>query len=101
MREVGIGVGRLDMVGLVLKASRWAVDRVRLVDRGLRILLAHRPHDGAGSLNITPQALACLRESVKDTEQMIDGDRNVVLRIGLYHCLQSTAHQASGRCKNE
>ena len=81
MREVGIGVGRLDMVGLVLKASRWAVDRVRLVDRGLRILLAHRPHDGAGSLNITPRAPACLRESVRNTRQLVGDDENVLVRV--------------------
>lgn len=66
MREVGTGVGRLDIVGLVLKATRWALDRVRLVRRGLRILLAHRPYDGAGSLNITPRTPACLRKCVKD-----------------------------------
>ena len=69
------------MVGLVLKATRWAVDRVRLVRRGLRILLAHRPHDGAGSLNITPQAPACLRKSVEDTRQMIEGGENVLVRL--------------------
>jgi hypothetical protein len=59
-----MGVDRLDMVGLVLKASRWRL----VVTRGVRILLAHRPHDGAGSLNITPRTPACLRESVKDTK---------------------------------
>lgn len=71
------------MVGLVLKATRWAVDRVRLARRGLRILLAHRPHDGAGSLNITPGAPACLRKSVKDTGQLIEGDENVLVRLGV------------------
>lgn len=68
------------MVGLVLKATRWAVDRVRLARRGLRILLAHRPHDGAGSLNITPRAPACLRKSVEDTGQLIEGDENALVR---------------------
>jgi hypothetical protein len=37
------------------------------------MLLAHRPHDGAGSLNITPQSPWCLRESVKDTEHLVVG----------------------------
>lgn len=88
MREVGTVVGRLDMVGLVLKATRWAVDRERLVRRGLRILLAHRPHDGAGSLNITPQAPACLRKSVRDTGQLSESDEDELvslMRVKL-HC---------------
>lgn len=82
------------MVGLVLKATRWAVDRVRLAGRGLRILLAHRPHDGAGSLNITPRTPACLRKSVKDTRQLIKGDENALvrLRVALFVRLAARMH---------
>ena len=50
--------------GLVLKASRWVFDRARLrvvVHRGFKILDAHCPHDGAGSLNMTPARSECLR----------------------------------------
>jgi hypothetical protein len=44
------------------------------------MLFAHRPHDGAGSLNITPQSRWCLRESVKDTAHLIvGGDKSVAM----------------------
>jgi hypothetical protein len=50
--------------GLVLKASRWVFDRARLcvvAHRGFKVHRAHCPHDGAGSLNMTPAKSACLR----------------------------------------
>ena len=53
---------------LVLKASRWVFDRARLrvvVHRDFKIRDAHCPHDGAGSLNMTPARCACLRYAAR------------------------------------
>ena len=66
MRDTGEEIGRFErgIDGLVLKASRWVFDRARLrvvVHRDFKIRDAHCPHDGAGSLNMTPARSRCLR----------------------------------------